>query len=120
MKKRIFYIDDDPDILEAVQIILEHHGFDVYTATDLIALDDIITFHPDIILLDLLLRGKSGKDIAKQIKEIHTLKDIPVIIFSAHTLTQIQNITKTYNAAGYLQKPFDIDLLIETINKHLK
>ncbi|HEX9061589.1 MAG TPA: response regulator, partial [Clostridia bacterium] len=65
MKKKVLVIDDNPHILEAVELILTTEDYDVHSRTDI---TDIVTYttklHPSVILLDLLLSGKSGQDAA--------------------------------------------------------
>jgi DNA-binding response OmpR family regulator len=103
--KRILVIDNDPDILNAVDIILKQMNLEVMTvdnANDLQA--DLSAFKPDLILLDILLGGVDGRFICQDIK----LKNKPplVILFSANG-----NLLRTYldfDADGYIAKPFDI------------
>lgn len=119
MKNKILFIDDEEDILEAVKIILESQGLMVKTATDIKSIEAVIEYSPDLILLDLLLIGKSGKEINQQLKESDKTKNIPVMLLSAHPLSKLKKIAVECNAADYLQKPFDMDVLIKAVNKNL-
>ena len=120
MQKKILYIDDDPDILEAVKIILEGNDYVVKTASDLTSLKEIIFYNPNLILLDILLNGKSGREVAMKIKSTPQLENTPLIIISAHTLSKLKQIKTEWQANGFLQKPFDMDVLLTTIKYFLK
>jgi CheY-like chemotaxis protein len=68
---------------------------------------------PDLILLDVLLSGKDGREIVKYLKRKAETKAIPVIMFSAHPSAE-----ETARAAGaddFLAKPFDIEVLLDKI-----
>jgi DNA-binding response OmpR family regulator len=113
-QKKLLVVDDEPDILEFLQIIFEEAGFLVVTADKA---DDVEKFSngglPDIILLDMLLSGRDGGEIVKHLKSQEKTKHIPVIMFSAHP-----RAAATALAAGaddFVEKPFDIDMLLHKI-----
>src|SRR5690348_2276001 len=85
VQKKILVVDDDPDILEFLQVILEEEGYTVAT-TD--KGDYVGKLHdgelPTLILLDILLSGRDGREIVKSLKSHKETKHIPVIMFSAH------------------------------------
>jgi two-component system, OmpR family, response regulator VicR len=115
--KKILVVDDDEDILHIVQHILITHGFDVQThSTGLNVPDIVMHYHPNLILLDIRLPGKLGTEVCKELKQIHS--NLPILLFSAHA-----NKGQAFalcHADGFIQKPFDIKNLIDTINLHLK
>lgn len=117
MKKKILIIDDDPDILEAVQMLLQLEGFIVSTSTkgeDVEALKDN---YPDLILLDVLLSGKDGRKIAKRLKEQANTKQIPIVMMSAHPRVHMR--IKKYLADDFVPKPFDFEHLLTKIKLYL-
>ncbi len=116
--KKILVVDDEPDILEALQEILEEEGYAVMTTEKG---DYVEKLHngglPDLILLDVFLSGKDGRSIAKQLKSQEETKHIPIIMFSAHP-----NAEKTAREAGandFVAKPFEIDQLLEKVAAYL-
>jgi two-component system response regulator VicR len=114
--KKILVVDDDEDILNVVQRILVLHGFDVQThSTGLNVPDIVMDYHPNLILLDIRLPGKLGTEVCKELKQIHT--DIPILFFSAHA--EQGQAFASCEADGFIQKPFEIKNLIDTINLHL-
>jgi len=120
IKKKILFIDDEKDILEAVKIILESENFLVKTATDISSINDILQFDPDLLLLDVVLDGKSGKDICIALRGSKKGKDIPIIMLSAHPMTQLKTLFSESGATEFLQKPFDMHVLITTVKKYLR
>ncbi len=119
MSKTVYVIDDEKDILEAISIILKDGGYTVITDTQFITAKKILDHKPDIILLDLLLIGANGKEICTQIRSQRQGKHVPIILVSAHPETKLQEYSKECQATGYLQKPFDIDVLLYTVRKHV-
>jgi CheY-like chemotaxis protein len=116
-QKKILVVDDEPDILEFLQIIFEDAGFLVVTTDKGEYLEKLNHGAlPDVVLLDMLLSGKDGRDIVKYLKSHEKTKHIPVIMFSAHPGAE-----KTALAAGaddFVEKPFDIDTLLNKITHY--
>jgi DNA-binding response OmpR family regulator len=111
--KKILVVDDDIDILNIVEHILLSHGFDVQTHSTGLGVPDIVMhYHPNLILLDIRLPGKLGTEVCKELKQIDT--HLPIILFSAHA--DQGKAFALCDADGFIQKPFDIKNLINTIN----
>ena len=71
--KKILVVDDDPHILQIVKYVLLSHGFEVETyATGLNVNEVVLSFDPDLILLDILLPGTLGTQVCIELKEIYT------------------------------------------------
>ncbi len=116
--KKVLVIDDDQDILTLVELVLSMNNFKVLAISRWEEIKDrIITFQPDLILLDVALIGADGRDICKQIKTASETKHIPVILFSAHA--EIANSLDESMAQGFIAKPFDISHLVETLKSNL-
>ena len=118
-KKKLLVVDDEQDILEFLKVILEDEGYSVVTTDK----DDYLErlnndTPPDLILLDLLLSGKDGREIVKHLKMQENTKHIPIIMFSAHP--GAQETTRQAGADDFVAKPFEIDLLLSKIKQHLK
>ena len=111
--KKILLIDDDQDILDMVKHILTSRGYDVQThSTGLNVPDIVMHYHPNLILLDIRLPGKLGTEVCKELKQIYT--HLPIILFSAHA--DQGKAFALCDADGFIQKPFEIKNLIDTIN----
>ncbi len=113
--KKVFIVDDDPDILEAIQMILELENYEVNTTAQCQkVIDQIRQYRPDIILLDVLLSGYDGRDIAKQIRGAgNGISKTPILMMSAHANLG-SSITET-GANDFIAKPFDIEEMIAKI-----
>jgi len=113
--KKILVVDDDEDILEIVKYILISHGFDVYTHSTSFNVSEVVMYyHPNLILLDISLRGKSGTQICKELKQINT---IPIILVSAYA-DQAEALAECH-ADAFIEKPFGINSLVNAINLQL-
>ena len=117
-QKKILMVDDEPDILEFLQVILEEEGYMVVTA---VKSDYLENLHngglPHLILLDMLLSGKDGREIVRHLKSQEETKHIPVIMFSAHP--SAEETARNAGADDFLAKPFDIDVLLAKITRFL-
>ena len=117
MIKKILVVDDDEGILEVVQIVLEGEGYRVQTSLNGESLQNLKDDMPDLILLDVLLSGEDGRSICKRLKGDVKTAHIPIIVLSAHS--DASKLAVTIGADGFLEKPFDVDVLIEVVERHL-
>ena len=117
-QKKILIVDDEPDILEFLQVILEEEGYVVLITEKGEFLEKLCNEGlPDLILLDMLLSGKDGREIVKQLKHQEDTKHIPVIMLSAHP-TARQTALEA-GADDFIAKPFDIDDLLSIVALNL-
>jgi diguanylate cyclase (GGDEF)-like protein len=101
----ILVIDDDPKILELMSAILESEGYGVVRARQAMeGIDLAIEIQPDLILLDLLLPDISGFEALERLKLHPTAKNIPVIIFTARSLTEDDRARLNAKIRGVIQK----------------
>ncbi|GAA0194156.1 hypothetical protein GCM10009122_57420 [Fulvivirga kasyanovii] len=113
-KKRILVADDDPSILDVLEIMLvEIGGYQVETTANGNSVLELGDNLPDLILLDLWMSGMDGREICTQLKSQATTRAIPVIIFSANR--DIQTIAETAGADDYIAKPFQMNELLEKV-----
>lgn len=114
--KKILIIDDDVSIQEALKAILDFGGYLVEATDDVeLLLKKDKKDYPDLILLDLLLSGIDGREIAKQLKSDERFMHIPIIMLSAHP-----NASKSAEEGGvdaFIAKPFDMNELLDTVKK---
>jgi len=120
---KVLLVDDDPDFIAAVKTILESHNFSVktcYTGEDgLVAARSV---NPDIILLDVMLPGKDGYAVCKELKEDEKTKMIPVVMLTSvgEKLTEpdyAKAIAVTHKADDYIEKPIEAKILMQHIRK---
>jgi DNA-binding response OmpR family regulator len=111
---KILVVDDDPDILELVKIMLTMNNFKVEALARWQDIDDTIeSFRPDLVLLDVSLGGADGRDICKNMRLTKETSNIPVILFSANA--EMGKYIKECHAHAFVAKPFELSHLVNTI-----
>lgn len=115
--KTVLAIDDDPDILDALELLLTTAGYQAQTTTKGEEICQKVHEHnPDLIILDVLLSGNDGRTICKTLKQHEDTKHIPVIMISAHP--SAQESTKNCGADSFVPKPFSMDHLLGEVAKY--
>ncbi|MCC8408227.1 response regulator [Mucilaginibacter sp. UR6-1] len=115
MPKRILIIEDDPDILELLNLILNEEGYEVVLSENGEASYHLTEIMPDLVLLDINLKnsGQNGDAICSRIKNHPKTKRLPVVILSAER--DLAAISRSCGADGWISKPFDILKLIRRV-----
>jgi two-component system KDP operon response regulator KdpE len=110
---KVLVVDDEPQIRRALSLALEAHGYDVRTAEhgDQ-ALIDLGTWTPDVMVLDLIMPGRDGFDV---LREVRTWTSLPVIVLSARGQESDKVTALDLGADDYLTKPFGIEELLARI-----
>lgn len=112
--RKLLIVDDNAELLFAMQRLLSFHDFTVRTVQDhQNVLHEIVSFKPGIIIIDVLLGGADGRQICKTIRENPANGDITLILFSASPRHLVNY--RDYNADGVIEKPFGIKDLLEKI-----
>lgn len=121
MPKKILIVDDDPDLVEAVSMILESKNYEVAAAYGGIeGLQKAKTENPDLIVLDVMMPDKDGYAVCKELKADPELRKIPVLLLTA-VVSKIAT-TRYTQAAGleteaddYIDKPVEPEVLVKRI-----
>jgi CheY-like chemotaxis protein len=123
---KILVIDDDPDFLYTVQMVLGGAGFEVETATTPEeGLGKVQSTEPDLVILDVLMPvGYEGFEVARAIREELQMIDLPIVMLTAvHDVKQVSYRfapDKDYLPVdAFLDKPIDLETLVEIINEVL-
>jgi len=116
--KKIMIVDDNPDILEVITLIMDLEGFKVLAVSNgLLFVESIISFCPDLVLLDVMLGEVDGMDLCNLLKSTKEISHIPVIMISAsHGLKNVDFICKPDD---FISKPFDINDLVVRVKRQL-
>ena len=119
---RILSIEDDAEMRGLIQLIFERQGHRVIGAKrGEFGLEFLNSLKPDVLLLDLMLPDIDGWEIYQQMKDNEDLAQIPVIVVSARS--QAQDAAAGFKVVGndrYVEKPFEIQHLINTVNEVLE
>ena len=125
-KKRILLIDDDPDFVEAVKVIVENGGYDVTVAYDgEEGLEAVAAEKPDLIVLDVMMPVMNGHECCAKLKADPATAKIPVILLTA-VADRVTTSTYTHRdmleseAEDYMPKPVEPKELLNLIKNWLK
>ena len=114
--KKILVADDDPGIVDVMQILLEDDGFEVILTMDGKKVKTLCRQNPDMIFLDIWMSGMDGKIICKELKSDPYTRSIPVVLFSANRDTK--EIAVECGADDFILKPFEIIDLLALAHKY--
>lgn len=119
--KKILIVDDEQDIVESLKFVLESCNYSCYCAYNgedgLKLAREII---PDLIILDVMMPRINGYKISRLLKFDKKYKDIPILMITARTQEEDKLIGEETGADEYITKPFDLDYVIEVVNKYIK
>ena len=117
--KKILLVDDSAMARRGSRQILESAGYAVAEAEDgLVALERYFLEKPDLVLLDLVMRGMNGLDVLKKLTEMD--EHARVIVLSADVQDSSRQLAEAAGAAGFLNKPVDRALLLSVVAKTLE
>lgn len=115
--KTIMIADDDPGIVDAIEMLLEFEGYNVRSTvngSDVLQMTDL----PDLLLLDIWMSGEDGRDICKKLKDNNLTRHMPVIMISASR--DIKQSAMDAGADDFVAKPFEMDELLEKLKAQIK
>jgi len=122
--KKILVVDDEPDVVTYVTTFLQDQGFDTCSATNgEEGLEKAKAEKPHLIALDISMPQKSGVKMLRQLQEDPATTDIPVIVVTGISSEFKQFISSRKGImppAGYIEKPIDRDVLLQTIRDVLQ
>ena len=112
----ILVVDDDPEIVAMLTTRLKHRGYKVITASDgHRALELARREKPDLVLLDVMMPGKSGWEVARALKQDPVTQAIKIVMVTAIG-EQVNEITSPlYGADAHIDKPFEFERLEKVI-----
>jgi DNA-binding response OmpR family regulator len=118
---KILVVDDEPDVLRMLQVVLGRRGHSVATAPT--GIEGLVTAQgerPDLILLDIMMEGMDGWEVLKLLKLEQSTHDIPVVMLSARVEPRDKIRGLQEGAVDYITKPFSVRDMLETIEAVLE
>lgn len=116
MAKKVLVVDDDEGILDIAKIVLSEKGYEVTILQISKQIYKVVKkIQPDIILLDLWMPHLSGDVIAKELKKNPETAHIPIILISA--VKDIKSVANSVESDAFIGKPFDIEVLEDTVER---
>lgn len=117
-KKRILVIEDEAELVKAVEIRLKSANYEVLVAYDgQEGLEKVKKENPDLIILDLMLPKVDGFKVCRALKFDDKYKHIPIILFTARAQENDKKLGKDVKADAYITKPFDHEALLDKIKE---
>jgi CheY-like chemotaxis protein len=120
-KKKIMVVDDEEHILELVKAILETEGYEVITAASgPEALEQLKKAKPDLILLDMMMPGMSGRETCEKIRANPKTKNLKVAFVTVARFSEVgKEVLSKMHVLDYITKPFDNKDLVNRVKKLL-
>ncbi|MGB6168284.1 MAG: response regulator transcription factor [Geitlerinemataceae cyanobacterium] len=120
--KNIFVVEDGQTEQTMIKALLNHAGFRVDVASDAEEAWDWLqkNFLPDLIILDIVMPGKSGLELCRMIQEDEKMKDTPVIFCSSKSDEFDRFWALRQGAKAYIVKPYAPKELLETVYAHIR
>lgn len=116
---KILVVDDDSGIGEMLKTLLEFYDYKVTVTERPEETEQLIAEHDiDLVMLDMLISGVNGTDVCARLRQNEETKDVPVLMMSA--LHDAGSKCRKAGANDFIAKPFEMDDLIEKINKVLE
>jgi len=120
MAKRILIADDEPNIVTSLEFLMEQAGYETKVATNgQEALDLAASFHPDLVLLDIMFPAKSGYEVCQRLKSESSTRNIKVVIVSAKGRDVEVAKAMELGADAYIAKPFSTRELVAKVREML-
>ncbi|TDK41226.1 response regulator transcription factor [Antarcticimicrobium luteum] len=107
MGRHVLLIEDEANITEAIRFLLTREGWTVDTHADgRDAIEVIRAAKPDLVILDVMLPGKSGMDILRELRDSDGLRDLPVLMLTARGQSRDREMAEKAGVNRFMTKPF--------------
>jgi two-component system response regulator GlrR len=118
-RKTILAVDDDPNILKALQVRLKSSGYNVTTASDgSAALAIASVLKPDLVITDIWMPVGVGFSLAYRLKQ--SMPQVPFIFLTASKKAELKTMAEQLGAAAFLEKPYEPEVLLAAVAKALR
>ncbi|MGR3805153.1 response regulator transcription factor [Marinibacterium profundimaris] len=107
MSRHVLLIEDEPNIIEAIRFLLSRDGWRVDTHADgTDAVEVIRRVAPDLVILDMMLPGKSGMDILGDLRAQPDYSELPVLMLTARGQSRDRDMAERAGVSRFMTKPF--------------
>lgn len=115
---KIMIVEDDKNIRNELKVFLSNHGYIVHTIDNFDnVVDDVLTYNPDCLLLDLSLPKVDGHYISREIRKVSKL---PIIVVTSRDSTVDEVVSINLGADDYITKPYDLQILLARLEALLR
>ncbi|MEN8832603.1 MAG: response regulator [Pacificibacter sp.] len=117
MGKNVLLIEDEPNIIEAIRFILSRDGWNVKTHSDgANAIEAVRAKQPDIVILDVMLPGKSGFDILRELRADPAHAALPILMLTARGQQKDRDMAQAAGVSVFMTKPFSNTEMLNAVN----
>lgn len=117
MKKKVVLIQDNEHILEIMDEVLEEEGFEVTPSLTTEPIEKIEKIDPDVVVVDEHIQGdKKGTEVIEDLKSDPNTEELPAVLTS--TSMDLPKKADQCKADDYIQKPFDLDHMVNVVKKN--
>lgn len=114
--RHVLLIEDEPNIIEAIRFLLTREGWRVESHSNgADAVDVICRARPDLVILDMMLPGKSGMDILRELRAIADLAKLPVLMLTARGQSRDRDMAEKAGVSRFMTKPFSNSEVIAAV-----
>lgn len=118
MGKHVLLVEDEPNIIEAVSFLLTRDGWTVSTHSNGHDAAEVIkSKKPDLLILDVMLPGRSGFDILAELRSCEAVQKTPVLMLTARGQTKDREMAEKLGATRFMTKPFSNSEIIEVLHE---
>ncbi|KMK66513.1 response regulator transcription factor [Puniceibacterium sp. IMCC21224] len=116
MAKHVLVIEDEQNIIEAISFILSRDGWSVHTHSNgATAVEAVHARAPDVVILDVMLPGRSGYDILRDLRDDPRTQALPVLMLTARGQSRDREMAQRAGASRYMTKPFSNAEVLEAL-----
>jgi DNA-binding response OmpR family regulator len=118
VQKKVLIVDDSPAEVRLMHGVLEREGYRLVDLHDSTRVEETIAFeHPNVILLDVVMPGKNGFQVCRELKDHDQYKSIPVILVTSRDTASDKFWGEQQGADGYVTKPFTSEELLRAVKR---
>jgi len=119
MKKKVVLIQDNEDILDIMGQVLDEEGFAVTPSLTTEPIEKIDKIEPDVVVIDDHIKGnKKGSKVIQELKSDPETEEVPAVLTS--TSNKLPQQAEECKADDYIQKPFDLDHMVDVVKKNVE
>ena len=116
MGRRVLLIEDEPNIIEAISFLLSRDGWTVHTHSDgETAMEKVTQSAPELIILDVMLPGRSGYDILRDLRGAPATANVPVMMLTARGQARDRELAESLGATQFMTKPFSNAEVLDSV-----
>jgi DNA-binding response OmpR family regulator len=116
MGKHVLLIEDEPNIIEAISYILRQDGWRVTAQSDgATAMEAVLRISPALVILDVMLPGRSGFEILQDLRACDETASLPVLMLTAKGQAKDRAVGESFGANTYMTKPFSNAEMLDAV-----